>query len=151
MAALKGLVGQVLAECGASGGVVQVGAVWVDGVAGVRRGPQLRCTSLWIHGAWTVADLTSGTPGILMHVLMLPSLQDDYVLEMCRFGAGELHVVAAFMGGMASQVGFASNCRCCIWWWSLMCLVAEGDRFGRCCLSWYHIVAFYVSPVSTPA
>ena len=31
-------------------------------------------------------------------------LQDDYVMEMCRFGAGELHVVAAFAGGMASQV-----------------------------------------------
>jgi hypothetical protein len=31
-------------------------------------------------------------------------LQDDYVMEMCRFGAGELHVVAAFVGGMASQV-----------------------------------------------
>lgn len=31
-------------------------------------------------------------------------LQDDYVLEMVRFGAAELHVVAAFIGGMASQV-----------------------------------------------
>lgn len=25
-------------------------------------------------------------------------------MEMCRFGAGELHVVAAFVGGMAAQV-----------------------------------------------
>ncbi|KAJ9533463.1 hypothetical protein QJQ45_026456 [Haematococcus lacustris] len=31
------------------------------------------------------------------------SLQDDYLQEMVRFGAGELHVVAAFMGGMAAQ------------------------------------------------
>eukprot|EP00983_Pelagomonas_calceolata_P031990 1003627-Pelagomonas_calceolata.AAC.4 len=31
--------------------------------------------------------------------------QDDYIMEMCRFGAGELHVVAAFIGGMAAQVG----------------------------------------------
>jgi NEDD8-activating enzyme E1 regulatory subunit len=28
---------------------------------------------------------------------------DDYVTEMCRFGAGELHVVAAVMGGVAAQ------------------------------------------------
>eukprot|EP00775_Hariotina_reticulata_P012383 gene12383-12517_t len=30
-------------------------------------------------------------------------LQDDYVAEMCRLGAAELHVVAAVMGGMAAQ------------------------------------------------
>ncbi|GFH24172.1 NEDD8-activating enzyme E1 regulatory subunit [Haematococcus lacustris] len=34
---------------------------------------------------------------------MCPTLQDDYLQEMVRFGAGELHVVAAFMGGMAAQ------------------------------------------------
>ncbi|KAF5837956.1 hypothetical protein DUNSADRAFT_3617 [Dunaliella salina] len=31
------------------------------------------------------------------------TIQDDYIMEMCRFGAGELHVVAAFIGGMAAQ------------------------------------------------
>lgn len=31
------------------------------------------------------------------------SISDDLVGEMCRFGAGELHCVAAVMGGMASQ------------------------------------------------
>ncbi len=31
------------------------------------------------------------------------SIPDDLVGEMCRFGAGELHCVAAVMGGMASQ------------------------------------------------
>lgn len=31
-------------------------------------------------------------------------LQDDYILEMIRFGAAELHVVASIMGGIAAQV-----------------------------------------------
>ncbi|KAA6425651.1 MAG: NEDD8-activating enzyme E1 regulatory subunit-like [Trebouxia sp. A1-2] len=31
------------------------------------------------------------------------SISDDLVGELCRFGAGELHCVAAVMGGMASQ------------------------------------------------
>jgi amyloid beta precursor protein binding protein 1 len=31
------------------------------------------------------------------------SVPDDLVSEMCRFGAGELHCVAAVVGGMASQ------------------------------------------------
>ena len=31
------------------------------------------------------------------------SISDDLVGEMYRFGAGELHCVAAVMGGMASQ------------------------------------------------
>eukprot|EP00798_Chlamydomonas_sp_ICE-L_P020768 gene20768-27592_t len=30
-------------------------------------------------------------------------IADDYVVEVCRFGAGELHVVAALMGGVAAQ------------------------------------------------
>ncbi|KAJ4866388.1 NEDD8-activating enzyme E1 regulatory subunit [Raphanus sativus] len=30
-------------------------------------------------------------------------LPDDLINEMCRFGASELHVVAAFVGGIASQ------------------------------------------------
>uniref|UniRef100_A0A1J3DVB5 NEDD8-activating enzyme E1 regulatory subunit n=1 Tax=Noccaea caerulescens TaxID=107243 RepID=A0A1J3DVB5_NOCCA len=30
-------------------------------------------------------------------------LPDDLISEMCRFGASELHVVAAFIGGIASQ------------------------------------------------
>lgn len=29
--------------------------------------------------------------------------RDDYILEMCRFGAAELHSVAAFIGGCAAQ------------------------------------------------
>ena len=31
------------------------------------------------------------------------SVGDDLVSEMCRFGAAELHCVAAVMGGIASQ------------------------------------------------
>ncbi|CAL1290314.1 unnamed protein product [Larinioides sclopetarius] len=32
-----------------------------------------------------------------------PIMKDDYVHEMCRFGAAELHSVAAFIGGCAAQ------------------------------------------------
>ena len=39
--------------------------------------------------------------------------QDDYLVELCRLGAGELHVVAAFMGGMAAQVGARLCARLC--------------------------------------
>lgn len=31
--------------------------------------------------------------------------QEDYILELVRFGAGELHVVASITGGVAAQVG----------------------------------------------
>ncbi|XP_012936750.1 NEDD8-activating enzyme E1 regulatory subunit isoform X2 [Aplysia californica] len=31
------------------------------------------------------------------------TIKDDYVQEMCRFGASELHTVSAFMGGVAAQ------------------------------------------------
>lgn len=31
------------------------------------------------------------------------AISDDLVGEICRFGAGELHCIAAVMGGMASQ------------------------------------------------
>lgn len=31
------------------------------------------------------------------------SLSEDLINEMCRFGAAELHAVAAFIGGIASQ------------------------------------------------
>ena len=31
------------------------------------------------------------------------SLSDDLVREMCRFGASEIHNVAAIIGGVASQ------------------------------------------------
>lgn len=31
------------------------------------------------------------------------ALPDDYVTEVCRFGAGELHTVGAIIGGIASQ------------------------------------------------
>ena len=30
-------------------------------------------------------------------------LAEDLIYEICRFGAAELHVVAAFIGGIASQ------------------------------------------------
>jgi len=30
-------------------------------------------------------------------------LTEDLINEMCRFGAAELHAVAAFIGGIASQ------------------------------------------------
>ena len=30
-------------------------------------------------------------------------LADDYVVEMCRFGAGEPHMIAAVVGGLAAQ------------------------------------------------
>lgn len=32
-----------------------------------------------------------------------PTLSEDLVTEMCRFGGAELHPVAAFIGGVASQ------------------------------------------------
>ncbi|KAG6527192.1 hypothetical protein ZIOFF_009286 [Zingiber officinale] len=32
-----------------------------------------------------------------------PTLSEDLITEMCRFGASELHAVAAFIGGVASQ------------------------------------------------
>lgn len=31
------------------------------------------------------------------------SIQDDYAGEMVRYGASEMHLVAAIMGGMAAQ------------------------------------------------
>ena len=31
------------------------------------------------------------------------SVSEDLINEMCRYGASELHVVAAFVGGVASQ------------------------------------------------
>lgn len=31
------------------------------------------------------------------------TLTEDLINEMCRYGAAELHVVAAFVGGIASQ------------------------------------------------
>jgi amyloid beta precursor protein binding protein 1 len=31
------------------------------------------------------------------------TLTEDLINEMCRFGASELHAVAAFIGGIASQ------------------------------------------------
>ena len=31
------------------------------------------------------------------------NLSEDLISEMCRFGASELHCVAAFVGGIASQ------------------------------------------------
>ncbi|XP_070575190.1 NEDD8-activating enzyme E1 regulatory subunit-like [Ptychodera flava] len=41
---------------------------------------------------------------ILQEWGLSPSLiKDDYIHEMCRYGASELHTVAAFMGGAAAQ------------------------------------------------
>lgn len=41
------------------------------------------------------------------------TLTEDLINEMCRYGASELHAVAAFVGGIASQevikVGFLSH------------------------------------------
>lgn len=41
------------------------------------------------------------------------TLTEDLINEMCRYGAAELHAVAAFIGGIASQevikVGFLSR------------------------------------------
>lgn len=31
------------------------------------------------------------------------ALQEDLISEMCRFGAAEIHAVAAYVGGVASQ------------------------------------------------
>lgn len=31
------------------------------------------------------------------------SIRDDYITEFCRYGAGEIHSVAAFIGGIAAQ------------------------------------------------
>lgn len=31
------------------------------------------------------------------------AVSEDLINEMCRYGASELHVVAAFVGGIASQ------------------------------------------------
>ena len=46
------------------------------------------------HIAMTIAqDTSSGSV----------SISDDLVCEICRFGASELHCVAAVLGGMASQ------------------------------------------------
>ncbi|KAL7056626.1 hypothetical protein AAHC03_021015 [Spirometra sp. Aus1] len=35
--------------------------------------------------------------------LAINSVSDDYIYEMCRFGGGEVHSIAAFMGGIAAQ------------------------------------------------
>uniref|UniRef100_A0A0B6ZK89 NEDD8-activating enzyme E1 regulatory subunit n=1 Tax=Arion vulgaris TaxID=1028688 RepID=A0A0B6ZK89_9EUPU len=31
------------------------------------------------------------------------NIKDDYVQEMCRYGAAELHTMSAFMGGVVAQ------------------------------------------------
>lgn len=43
--------------------------------------------------------------GKLLQELSLTStlIKDDYIHEMCRYGASELHSIAAFMGGMLAQ------------------------------------------------
>lgn len=40
-----------------------------------------------------------------MPLLLFPVVSDDLVGEICRCAAGELHVVAAVVGAIATQVG----------------------------------------------
>lgn len=64
------------------------------------------------------------------------ALSQDHVTEVCRCGAGELHCIAAIMGGMAAQVrygcwifklyGYAQQLVGCLLW--LSCCV-----LGRRC------------------
>ncbi|ESO03022.1 hypothetical protein HELRODRAFT_112383 [Helobdella robusta] len=35
--------------------------------------------------------------------LNIPNISDDYIHEFCRFGASEVHAVAAYMGGITAQ------------------------------------------------
>eukprot|EP00252_Welwitschia_mirabilis_P011517 TRINITY_DN25784_c0_g1_i2.p1 TRINITY_DN25784_c0_g1~~TRINITY_DN25784_c0_g1_i2.p1 ORF type:complete len:527 (-),score=124.25 TRINITY_DN25784_c0_g1_i2:341-1921(-) len=51
-----------------------------------------------------VPKLKSIAMGLLSEMgLNGPCLSEDLIYEMCRFGASEIHAVAAFIGGIASQ------------------------------------------------
>ena len=43
--------------------------------------------------------------GSLLHKwgLSACSIRDDYIVEFCRYGGGEIHAVSAFIGGVAAQ------------------------------------------------
>ena len=43
--------------------------------------------------------------GSLLHKwgLSACSIRDDYIIEFCRYGGGEIHAVSAFIGGVAAQ------------------------------------------------
>ena len=43
--------------------------------------------------------------GSLLHKwgLSAGSIRDDYIIEFCRYGGGEIHTVSAFIGGVAAQ------------------------------------------------
>ncbi|RDD43316.1 NEDD8-activating enzyme E1 regulatory subunit [Trichoplax sp. H2] len=49
---------------------------------------------------WSLRNCVNG----LLHDWSLPNtISDDYIHEMCRYGASELHTMAAFLGGAAAQ------------------------------------------------
>lgn len=51
-----------------------------------------------------ISRLKTITVGVLSDMgIHGPTLADDLINEMCRFGGAELHAVAAFIGGVASQ------------------------------------------------
>jgi len=51
-----------------------------------------------------IAALRSLLPPLLASLGLPPSaVSDDHLAEMCRFGAAELHPIAALIGGVASQ------------------------------------------------
>lgn len=51
-----------------------------------------------------ISRLKTSTVGLLSDLGCNGStLTEDLINEMCRYGAAELHAVAAFVGGIASQ------------------------------------------------
>lgn len=50
-----------------------------------------------------VSNLKTCVSRLLQEWGLGPNIKDDYVHEMCRYGASELHSVASFMGGVAAQ------------------------------------------------
>lgn len=51
-----------------------------------------------------ISVLKSTASALLSEIVASPSpAWDDCLAEMCRFGAGELHCVAAIIAGMAAQ------------------------------------------------
>jgi amyloid beta precursor protein binding protein 1 len=127
-AALRGIAVQLLQELGVGGASVQVrGGGWAagrpgggggrcsaaPGGAGGRGG---NCCSCRNRGRCRparcccqrppapLASLPACAPSathLASHTHTTP--QDDYVAEVVRFGAGELHVMGAIVGGMAAQ------------------------------------------------
>ncbi|XP_041376765.1 NEDD8-activating enzyme E1 regulatory subunit-like [Gigantopelta aegis] len=50
-----------------------------------------------------VARLKTCVGRVLHDWGLTPTVKDDYIHEMCRYGASELHTVSAFMGGVVAQ------------------------------------------------